>query len=105
MSVTAKRIVNVREALGLTRAQFAEVMGVHPATSYRWEAARGTVRVDPFHDKLLSLLVSLRSATLNIIGGRVKYALTHGECPEEGELHALYLLLAGALMARKRSVR
>lgn len=55
---TGNDIRDLREALGMTPAQFATLLGIHPATLYRWEAKGGEpVRLDPMQ---LGILTALR---------------------------------------------
>lgn len=64
--MTGAEVTAVREALGLTTAQFAALAGVHPQTPHRWEASRepAPVRIGELladlareHDDLVDLLV------------------------------------------------
>lgn len=43
--ISGSRIRAIRSALGLTAAQLAGVLGVHPVTVHRWEGAN-TAKVD-----------------------------------------------------------
>ena len=54
--MSGDEIRKLREALGMTVAQFAQLMGVHATTAYRWETAKGTVTLDPLHASLLMRL-------------------------------------------------
>lgn len=85
-----RRVTEIREALGLNRGQFAELMGVHSASVYRWESARGELIVDPFHGRLLALMDSTKAGALPRLGRRVIPALM-----TRGPLYALHRLLAG----------
>lgn len=52
--MTGTDIQRLRELLRLGVPQFAQLLGVHVATAYRWEMARGNeVRLDPLHAALL----------------------------------------------------
>ena len=59
-AVTGQEIQHLRERLGMGVPQFAQLLGVHVATAYRWEA-QGAVNValDPLH---LALLVRLQQS-------------------------------------------
>ena len=54
--MSGDEIRRLREALGMNVAQFAQLMGVHATTAYRWETAKGTVTLDPLHASLLMRL-------------------------------------------------
>jgi hypothetical protein len=53
-AVTGQEIQHLRERLGMGVPQFAQLLGVHVATAYRWEA-QGALKValDPLHFALL----------------------------------------------------
>ncbi len=50
----------LREALGLTQAELAEELGVHPITISRWE--RDKARVPSAAARLLTILVKAKSS-------------------------------------------
>ena len=55
--MTGNRVRQLREDLGMTPGQFASLIGVHPSTLYRWEAAHeGQLRMDPMQLQLMTLL-------------------------------------------------
>lgn len=50
-------IRKLRELLGMTVPQFAQLLGVNPTTAYRWEMASArAVPLDPLHASLLTRL-------------------------------------------------
>lgn len=54
---TGTAIAALRGALGLSPDQFAGLLGVHPATLYRWEAKGDeVVRLDPMQLRILTAL-------------------------------------------------
>ncbi|MCA9635210.1 MAG: helix-turn-helix domain-containing protein [Myxococcales bacterium] len=54
---TGDSIRALRETVGMTVDQFATLLGIHPATLYRWEAKGGeAVRLDPMQLRLLVAL-------------------------------------------------
>lgn len=54
---TGTMIKALREALGFTADHFAGLMGVHPATLYRWEAKGDEpARLDPMQLRILMAL-------------------------------------------------
>jgi hypothetical protein len=58
----------IRQALGLTMAQFAHVLGVHPSTVQRWElTGAGPVTVEGVP---LTVLTALRARVLEQAHGR-----------------------------------
>lgn len=90
------QIKQIREALGLSAAQFGVVLGVHPSTVHRWEAAGAAlVSVDGVPaNVLLSLRQKLESGKqahrqAAVIGSDIERALLVG-----GALIALAALLA-----------
>jgi transcriptional regulator with XRE-family HTH domain len=66
-TLTGNDVRSIRNALGLTMAQFAHVLGVHPSTVQRWEltgANRVTVEGVP-----LTVLTALRARVLEQANG------------------------------------
>ena len=57
--MTEKELKRYREKLGLSQAELAAQLGVHPMTVSRWE--RGMVQVPEPAARLLALLVSMKS--------------------------------------------
>lgn len=50
-------VQSLRSALGLDPTHFAQLLGIHPSTLYRWEAAKDTeIRVEPFQQQILAVL-------------------------------------------------
>lgn len=55
--MTGESIRHVRREIRMEPAQFAQLLGVHPSTLYRWENAGATqVRVEPLQRQLLTVL-------------------------------------------------
>jgi transcriptional regulator with XRE-family HTH domain len=53
-----QEIRRLREALGLEAFAFATSLGVHPSTLYRWEQAKGQVKMDPLQSQILERLAA-----------------------------------------------
>jgi hypothetical protein len=52
--VTGTDVERLRVALGMSVPQFAQLLGVHLGTAYRWESKTGEeLRLDPLHEALL----------------------------------------------------
>lgn len=52
--MTGSEVRLLREGLGMAVPQFAQLLGIHVATAYRWElAAETALRLDPLHESLL----------------------------------------------------
>lgn len=82
-------ISNVRNRLGLSQSQLAELLGVHPLTVSKWE--RGVLRPSAHHEALLDSFEKARRAN-KAIGEEVRSALVAA-----GVVLALYLLLSAAV--------
>jgi len=55
--MTGAQVRELRAALRLDPTHFAQLLGVHPSTLYRWEAAGDVpVRVEPFQQQILAVL-------------------------------------------------
>lgn len=55
--MTGAQVRELRQALKMEPAHFAQLLGVHPSTLYRWEAAAlGDIRVEPFQQQILAVL-------------------------------------------------
>ncbi|MGH7435881.1 MAG: helix-turn-helix domain-containing protein [Polyangiaceae bacterium] len=83
--MTAAEITTLREALGLTQAQFATLLGVHSLTISKWE--RGVLEPTPYQVGLMQSFVRSQQQEPNVgaaIGGVLLAA---------GVGAALYLLL------------
>lgn len=80
-------IRSLREGLGLNVHGFAEILGVHVSTLYRWEASRGNVAMDPLQGRILDqLAVKLQAKQIE-------------ERRQLGEQIKRLLLVGGALVA------
>lgn len=91
--MTGHDIKRLRERIGLTAQQFADIFGVHQSTVYRWEsAARSLVEIEPLQEKLLLCLGDITrgrtDAELSALYGSLEIALRLG-----GPLRAIYELL------------
>jgi hypothetical protein len=90
--MTGKHLKGLRDALGLEPFAWADVMGVHVATIYRWETSE-VVKMDPLQrriaDALHHQLPAMPSAARKELGVRVRNALVAG-----GPLVGLYELLS-----------
>jgi hypothetical protein len=55
--MTGDSIRQIRTDLAMEPAQFAQLLGVHPSSLYRWEnAGSAAVRIDPLQLQLLTVL-------------------------------------------------
>lgn len=91
MQFTAADVVALRQGLGLTRAQFASLVGVSASTVFRWESTLGVLNVDPMQRQIFAALQQQLAAPNNQaaqLGQAVGKALLIG-----GGLFALYKLL------------
>jgi transcriptional regulator with XRE-family HTH domain len=86
-------VKQLREGLGLNAYAFAEILGVHVSTLYRWEQARGQVNMDLLQARILERLAEQlqvkKEAEQKQLGEDLKNALLVG-----GALVALALLLS-----------
>lgn len=93
--MTGEQIRELRDALRLDPAHFAQLLGVHPSTLYRWEAAGdGTVRVEPFQQQILAVLqgqVATPKAATEDLGDTILKGLLVG-----GAMYGLFKLLEAA---------
>lgn len=90
--MTGKHMKGLRDALGLEPFAWADVIGVHVATIYRWETS-DVVKMDPLQrrivDALHQRLPAMPAAERKDLGARVRNALVGG-----GPLVGLYELLS-----------
>mgnify|MGYP001561541340 CR=1 FL=1 len=88
--ISGKLVVAVRLKMGLTIEDFADTLGVHPSTVYRWEAAtRSTTKAAIV--RLISALGQCSDDYLAALGGDIQAA-----CHAGNKLKAARLLLDGA---------
>jgi len=89
---TGDTIRSLRDALGMTAGQFAALIGVHPATLYRWEAKKGgTARLDPMQHRLLAVIHERLQASVD----RDEWTrVLRNDLLIGGGLYALYRLLS-----------
>jgi len=81
--MTSDEIKAIREGLGLTQAQLAQLLGVHPITISKWE--RGVAPPQPYHAALLSSFRAARRRSPDVgsfvigllVGAGVGVALYH----------------------------
>lgn len=90
--MTGSAIKNIREGLGLNAHAFAEIIGVHVSTLYRWEAqAEREARMELLQARILEALarqLKAKKIEQEKLGEDLKKALMVG-----GALAALYILL------------
>lgn len=86
--MTANEVRQVREALGLTQAQFAQLLGVHALTVSKWE--RGVLAPTPHQAGLVASFgtAASRKPDVGQAVGKVLIAA--------GVVAAIYLLLRAA---------
>jgi len=70
--LTGKSVARLRGKLGMSVPEFAELLGVSPASVYRWESTAGPLRL---HARNHELLAALKSP------GRPRPARRHGKIP------------------------
>jgi transcriptional regulator with XRE-family HTH domain len=89
-ALTPHMIRETRQAFGLSSAQFAAALGVHPTTVSRWETSpKATVAVE---GTAWTVLTGLRRRLQ-------EDAKARAEAQKQGEQIAAALLYAGALVA------
>ncbi|MBI5536031.1 MAG: hypothetical protein HY898_25145 [Deltaproteobacteria bacterium] len=55
--MTGTEIRQLRSSLGMDPTRFAQLLGIHPSSLYRWEAAGELqIRVEPFQSQVLAAL-------------------------------------------------
>jgi len=86
--MTAADLQKLREKLGLSQVQLAQLLGVHPLTVSKWE--RGILAPTPHQNALLESFAKARSAR-KTIGDEVGDLLLTA-----GVVVALYALLSAA---------
>jgi DNA-binding transcriptional regulator YiaG len=91
--VTPAQLSELRNRLGLSQAQLAELLGVHPLTVSKWE--RGLLQPSPYQESLLDSFAKARKANKDI-GKEAKEALLAA-----GVIVALVILLNAALSEKK----
>ena len=87
--MTSAELHSVREKLGLSQVQFAQLLGVHPLTVSKWE--RGMLAPTPHQNALLDSFAKARQARKSI-GDEVGELLLTA-----GVVVALYTLLSAAV--------
>jgi transcriptional regulator with XRE-family HTH domain len=96
--VTGSEVRSLREAMGMTPVQFADLFGVSVSTTYRWEATKRNQvpRVDPFQQRLFTLTEELRKGPK---AGRFEKAMARvrSALVTRGPLGGLYHLLDAAI--------
>jgi transcriptional regulator with XRE-family HTH domain len=63
MSITGEEICRIRKTFGWSGDQFARLLGVHPVTLSRWEAAKA--KEPKIEGMALTILLGLRERVLN----------------------------------------
>jgi transcriptional regulator with XRE-family HTH domain len=93
--MTGTQVRELRAALHLDPTHFAQLLGVHPSTLYRWEAAGDVpVRVEPFQQQILAVLqgqVAAPRGTNEDLGETILKGLLVG-----GAMFGLFKLLEAA---------
>lgn len=87
--MNAKEVLGLRTRLGLSQAQLAQLLGVHPLTVSKWE--RGKLTPTPHQNELLESFAKARR-TQKTIGNEVAELLLTA-----GVVVALYKLLEAAI--------
>jgi transcriptional regulator with XRE-family HTH domain len=54
--MTGRQLRRLREDLGMTTHAFADVIGVHVSTLYRWEDTEIALKTDPLQQKIIERL-------------------------------------------------
>ncbi len=90
------QVRELRQSLKMEPTHFAQLVGVHPSTLYRWEAAgEMAIRVEPFQQQIMAVLKqqtgSPQSKASEGIGDAIVKALLVG-----GAMFGLYKLLEAA---------
>lgn len=107
--MTGTQVRKLRMAIRLGPAHFAQLLGVHPSTLYRWEAAGDVpVRVEPFQQQILAVLqgqVAAPQRASEDLGETILNGLLVG-----GAMFGLYRLLEAAFSeeqppANRRRIR
>jgi transcriptional regulator with XRE-family HTH domain len=87
--VTKEEIKRVRDGLGLTQEQFAQLLGVHTLTVSKWE--RGLLSPSPYQESLISSFAKARERKQSTGGAKVASVLMGA-----GVAAALFFLLKAA---------
>jgi len=101
--MTGGAVRQLRMLLGLNPAHFAQLIGVHPSTLYRWEAAGdGALKIEPFQLQILAVMGRHGDAAL---GETILQGLLYG-----GPMLGLFKLLEAGYgpqgsLPTKRQVR
>lgn len=93
--MTGAEVRAVRDAAGLSRAQFAALVGADPSTVCRWESSAAAVRMHPHQASIVALL----RRQLDARGGGPDGALASSireAMVLRGGLRGLYALLRDA---------
>lgn len=90
--MTGQEVYAVRSGLDLSASQFAQLLGVHASTLYRWESAKGSCRIGPLQLQIIAVvqvrLRELRASGRQTLSVRLQRALL-----VNGNLFALGTLL------------
>ncbi|MDY7232834.1 helix-turn-helix domain-containing protein [Hyalangium rubrum] len=87
--MTKEEIKKVRDGLGLTQEQFAQLLGVHTLTVSKWE--RGLLSPSPYQGSLISSFAKARERSASTGGATVAKVLMGA-----GVAAALFFLLKHA---------
>jgi transcriptional regulator with XRE-family HTH domain len=101
--VTGTQVRELRLALKMEPAYFAQLLGVHPSTLYRWEAATSAgIRVEPFQQQILAVLqreLGLKTQQAEDLGEAILKGLLVG-----GAMLGLFKLLEAAFSEEPRRI-
>ena len=92
--MTSTEVTSVRERLGMTQSQLAELLGVHTLTVSKWE--RGLLRPSGHQEALLESFAKARKAN-KTVGEDAKEALIAA-----GVIVALAILLSAAVEGKEK---
>jgi len=102
--VTGPDVVQARGSLGLTVAQFADLIGVSLSTVYRWEQSADDLSVEPFPRRQLELAGD-RERQLSAPNHRQLAQQIRVGVAVRGGLYGLCLLLASVFSPAAREDR
>lgn len=90
--MTGLDVAAIRTTIGFSKSQFAQLLGVHVSTVYRWETAVGECKIDPLQLQILTVtrerLAGLKASAREGLVERLERGLLVG-----GSLFALGVLL------------
>lgn len=88
-SMTGAEIKDIRDAMGMTREDFAQIFGVHTTTVYRWETNSSEIGKDAIRFLTALRQILDRNGVVGTrLGDDIRSALSMN-----GALRAIYVLL------------